>query len=107
MGNNAANKSSVNHLFLTIAATVMAAPSTMSVPMKYVTVESYEIASHETAVFQADIDCDNLIESVVDVCAELPANWEWDPFKGYVYINIYNDTKDIDDVRGNLVLIYL
>lgn len=66
--------------------------------MKYVTTENYAINSYENAVFQADIDCDNLKGSTVNVCAELPSNWEWDPFKGCVYINLFNDTTNLNNV---------
>lgn len=87
-------------------ASVAVDPPLKAVPMKFVTTENYAIGHYDNKVFQADMDCSSLEDSNIDVCAELPRNWEWDPFKGYVYINLFNDpndTKNVSDVLSWLI----
>ena len=50
-------------------------------------------------IVKAHINCPSLKNSAVELCAELPGNWNWDPDHGLVYLNVfttYNDSKNAD-----------
>ena len=87
-----------------MAAAAVAPPPLIYLPMRYITTENKAINSYQKAVFEADINCDSVKNERVEVCAELPHNWEWNPFRGYVYLNLFNDTVNTDHVRKEVNL---
>lgn len=78
-------------------------PPLKAVPARYVTTENYQLANNEYQVFRADIDCDRFKQSDLTVCAELPSNWPWDPYHGFVYLNLFNKENDTTDVSRLIV----
>lgn len=82
-----------------VAVECQPTPTLVPVPIRFMTTKDYMIGNHDKALFSADTDCDNLINSTVSICAELPRNWEWDPFKGYIYINVFNASTNTNNVR--------
>lgn len=89
---------------------VMADTSNMPLPLRYVTNQNFVLKSAQQALFKATIGCDSLKDATLSVCAELPKNWHWHDFGGFVYMNIFNSTTTNDvciDLRVVPVLILM
>jgi len=64
----------------------------MQVPLRFVTKSSFVTnAGDAPSSFIAYTDCDKAAGTTVDICAELPNNWDWNPFDGVIYMHVYNN----------------
>lgn len=89
--------------YITVTGVITTNSPLKLVPMRFVTIKEYMFSDSSPQVFQANLDCDKFHGINVDVCAELPYNWKWNTFQGYVYLNIFNNSADTKTVSAILI----
>jgi len=78
-------------LIVGLYADVAIPPTTFKIPLQYETPKQQSLnTTQQYKVFTARLDCANLRNAEINFCAELPGNWEWNPFKGIVKMAVFN-----------------
>lgn len=94
-----------DHLLFFVAglyADVAIPPTTFKIPLQYETPKQQSLnTTQQYKVFTARLDCANLRNAEINFCAELPGNWEWNPFKGIVKMAVFNQ-QNTDNVSNSI-----
>lgn len=74
-------------------------PVTLTLPIQYITENQQTLdRANDVHILIASLNCTSLVSASVDICAELPNNWKWKPERGVVYINVYDNLADTNDL---------
>lgn len=65
---------------------------TTPVQVSYSTDEVVILSAKEKVLVRADADCGHVTGAKLTVCAELRENWQWNPFGGFVSMDIFNSS---------------
>jgi len=101
---------SVLILYCITTGVVAGKTRTVTLPIEYIPANlPVFLSSHEYHIAIANLDCPALNNATIEVCAELPNNWQWEPQRGTVFLNIFNQVSEIEEVSIDSIfgIIYL